>query len=966
MKNLFKNPIHPTFIRWVALMTALCLMLAGCSGGAQKKETQVRSPEDAIAVLAGRAEDWGYQNALAELSLLTTSVSGGQTFYRFQQNYQGIPVYGRHVVYVTDEEGKCLTITQNILDIPGDLDMTPTASAEMVENYVKSCIYSQLGIQKVNEQVVVDLEQAKLCIYDTEESERQVCLAYQIEWGNYLFLADAHSGEILRYTPRLRGAAAPATLHSSGETFQALELSDEIYVLKDVEEEIYLFDADGRSYWNPAAGNFQYGGLAMVTSPDSVFGNENDLAASPETAEAVFRTLRGIRKFYHEEFGRENERSLMVVYNDSCGGNSEGAGGGVVSAAGYENLLPGLDAEAQERLLDVVTLGTQYSANIASHADIAAHEYTHAVSGGLVGWSVNDGETGAVAEALSDILGELIPACMTGEAPDWQIADRNLQAPASAGLPERVSDTYPMGGYEIYKRSTVISHTAYRMWNGMDGTEEKKIPTEQLAELWYKAMLLMPPDVSFADCRFIVLEAARLMGLTAAQTGCIKDAFQNAEIWGGYYAAHALIAPSFRVNAYDENYNPLSRYELTVEELHYSYEPVLPVQEVQSISVKGKDPYEMQLEQGIYRITLTPRGEETGYPYLVQVMECEYDVLGLYCDDRTMEQFVCTPYIDAVKDGAAHMQVVPNTQVDIYSLRPRTLLASLNTGEVGEEVTTRLTAGEYVLHVQAEDYRPYEKVFTVDPHCVSQHQIHMFAPIEPEEETEPYFVFPELVTLQADMDYGVYPFPKDFILEEFGYEGRDMYHVYDTDTYGYDEGSEQDTITSTSPYYWWWASFDPSVEAQINEYISLLSQEPYCLELIHTKDMGDEWVYVYRYTGKHQVYPLNISGFVPADAGEYHFAVDISKRSDFHGRISLEIAAGYGLEPITPEILEDIRCHIGYQRTSNASEQIDENASKESGECYFCHKTVYATAERPIYDQQIVYCDSCYEDMFDK
>jgi len=461
------------------------------------------------------------------------------------------------------------------------------------------------------------------------------------------------------------------------------------------------------------------------------------------------------------------------------------------------------------------------------------------------------------------------------------------------------------------------------------------------------------------------MEAGQLMGLTSDQMNCINEAFNNAQIWESSNGIRAIVDRSFQINAYDISDAPLSRYEIIVEDFSNYYGTHIPDREPIVFKATDKEPCYLTLDPGIYRITLTPHKSEESFPYLVQVQGGGADNLNLFTSFRSLEKIFCRVYT-----CNPNYTPVPNANVMICSPETGEPVAQVSTGAEAVEVVTEVPWGDYLLRIEAEGYLPYEETLRIFPLRQRQLQIELFSteaeltPTSPTEPEEPYFDYPEIVAVRDDMDYGVYPFPKDFILEEFGYKGNDMHYVYDTDTYGYDKGGGQDTITSSSPYYWWWASFDPSVEAQINEYISLLSQEPFQLELIHTKDMGQEWVYVYRYTGKHKVYPLNISGFVPADTGEYHLAIDISKRADYRGRISLEVAAGYGLEPITPEILEDIRHEIGYNRTSNASESIEENESLDSGKCYFCYKTVHATAERPIYNEQIVYCDACYAEMF--
>lgn len=210
-------------------------------------------------------------------------------------------------------------------------------------------------------------------------------------------------------------------------------------------------------------------------------------------------------------------------------------------------------------------------------------------------------------------------------------------------------------------------------------------------------------------------------------------------------------------------------------------------------------------------------------------------------------------------------------------------------------------------------------------------------------------------------DYAVYPDQLSFIME--GNENL-YYYVMGEGPYQYDITEEGDIITGTNPYYWTFIAYETALEAKIQEYVALLEEEPYNLELIYTKDMGDEWVYVYRYNGEHDVYPLNISGFIPEDAGEYHLAVDVSARNTSGVSISVEVAAGYGLEPVDPVTEQEILDGKGYVRTSNATENFEGVDPNQTYRCYYC-KTPVTPEEGTVYSsEQIIYCDNCYAEMF--
>lgn len=111
------------------LCAAFLVSFTGCGHDAPVPTEEAMAAEamtvadapDAIAQLADTAEDYGYKNALSELTEQSTTEIDGDYYYRLQQNYQGIPVYGRTVVCATDGDGNVTSITGNTIDVGEEL-----------------------------------------------------------------------------------------------------------------------------------------------------------------------------------------------------------------------------------------------------------------------------------------------------------------------------------------------------------------------------------------------------------------------------------------------------------------------------------------------------------------------------------------------------------------------------------------------------------------------------------------------------------------------------------------------------------------------------------------------------------------------------------------------------------------------------------------------------------------------------
>ncbi|MBP3686392.1 MAG: hypothetical protein J6J21_05110 [Clostridia bacterium] len=87
-----------------------------------------------------------------------------------------------------------------------------------------------------------------------------------------------------------------------------------------------------------------------------------------------------------------------------------------------------------------------------------------------VGWNGITRENSALNEAYSDIFGVLYE---NPQNPDWKLTHlttrRNFAAPQEDGHYKHVSEI-PFSEENYYKLSTIVSHTAYLMSNGIDGT----------------------------------------------------------------------------------------------------------------------------------------------------------------------------------------------------------------------------------------------------------------------------------------------------------------------------------------------------------------------------------------------------------------------------------------------------------------------------------------------------------------
>lgn len=710
----------------VVLAAVLAVMMLGKSSDGEGIP-QVHSAEDAIHVLQSRAEDLGYENALSELTELHCATVSGDSYYRLQQNYRGIPVYGRSVIYAADENGEQLSVIQNIRDIPGGLNLTPTvglAEAEyyllkyLAETYPESEWVEHFANENLEALPEFALDPETLYVYDLEGPAR---LVYEIYLGGLCVLIDAHTGEVAYgYCTTMY---EEALFQSTGETIDVGRMKDGTYVLKDESTGTYVYTANGETYSN--GGVYDPSRLILLTSENSVFGDLDDSVSreSMETGRKVLERVNDVRWFYDGLQENIIDR-LILVYDDKMGlsdGKNAYSNRGTARAFLGSNFF---DGGNPFEWVGLIGIGTAYSEDPFQYADIYAHEYTHVVTGILVDWSAHYGETGALNEAYSDIMGELYEAYMKDTEPDWlhgvflksdgtiDHISRNLMDPT-----DKV--TYPIDGSwqdypdhvlnsiwkEIHHQSTIISHIAYKMSVGDPSVEQSAVSLEDLATLWFKSMLLLPSDADYLDCRIAVTLSADHMGLSEAQKKWIGQCFDDAGIRPADddVDVHFQVQEVFSVDIWDADQTRCTDCEVIVRKAGLAYGPQLPLDAPIRWNSSDSERCHLKLDPGFYTLTVTVHGEpETVKTYDIRVME---DSGGVKEINLFMNQGRAKLDIGVFASGRKET-AIPGARIEVYRDNPNGMVYFGELNEKGDGLRLYLEPDKYTIVATAPGYKP--------------------------------------------------------------------------------------------------------------------------------------------------------------------------------------------------------------------------------------------------------------------
>lgn len=637
------------FIAAVVVISVICTVAAAVAFFRNKsKISPVHSAEEAISQLEKLGDCLGYENALSELTVKTTTTIDGDSYYRLQQNYQGIPVYGRTVVYVADEKGGILAVASNVIDVDNKINLIPTISFELAEESITTYFSKKFGIEDVEYIKIGNVNEQNLIIYSMGE-DIEFHLAYSVdvyfesktEIGGYKIIVDANDARILLSESLIKNDT-PVTGDLQGQ--------EKLY--RDV---TYSYGENGFKLADLQLVINSYIAVNKMSLLDFLSGSK---ASQYKEVKPVIWTKEEPDKQAVDAYVNAQ---ISYAFFDEVLQNCSTDGDGIAvielftGVVNFENKNWEGNAFSQStnqgtELRTQLVFGDSKDGRVSlsTFLDTVAHEYMHGVEH-YHSNMIYIGESGAIMEGLSDIFGELVEGWYKGingardADPNWiHNNSRNLRNPKESGNPwayqgENWVNTNDLsndnGG--IHKNSTVISHVAYLMWNGgVNGDNTKKISSSELAKLWYRAMLMMPSDCDFAECRTLVELAGRSMNLSDEQIQCIREAFDAVGILDGEAVDYELNIDS-TLCVYGADSELCSDYTIQIEGKRSTFEKLgkedygFPLDIVKltnnllteysgTIEVTTAEAIKLNLPVGIYTITLND-DLNTGKDYTFRV-----------------------------------------------------------------------------------------------------------------------------------------------------------------------------------------------------------------------------------------------------------------------------------------------------------------------------------------------------------
>lgn len=468
-------------------------------------DRKVTDEESAVASMADLSGLMNFSDTKDSFEATQVNRIDNNVYYRLQRCYGQYPVYGQEFIVTTDDTGNILSLSSGYSPITDCAD-----KILITEEQAKTIAAEHSGSS---------FEGGTLMFYlpDSSSSAR---LAWQFSGLDVVFV-DAGTGEILTSFPAIyiayyeaAGVGIPdediyreVEINLARDDHDTEDASDDSYLFYDHSRNTYYYDA----HHTQLNMNTYRETCDLLSSNDQVFG---DQPQNEKKAVSLY----------------ENLSAVYDLYKDHVGITSYDNNGGLIIAVVDENSYNGYSAFSSFPGLryDQMTTFLAFGSNVEYHKqiDVVGHEFTHSVQASVISGLNYSGETGALMEAYSDAMGELIELHSTGTV-DWYMSDlRNLADPTQSGtgLPSVYKGEYWDPGEEVHHNSTVISHALYEMYsNGLCSGED-------MAKFLYKAWQHMTPTGDFQQYSNCLFLAAAEMRMKQEQLTIIRTALKEAGI----------------------------------------------------------------------------------------------------------------------------------------------------------------------------------------------------------------------------------------------------------------------------------------------------------------------------------------------------------------------------------------------------------------------------------------------------
>jgi thermolysin len=451
---------------------------------------------------------------------------------RFQQTFEGVPVFGGEAIVHLNQDGSVSSMTDNLVRNV-NVNSVPSLSLEdAVSRATKlfgcgDCLTEQPQV----EMVVIRRNDKDHLAYRVELTR----IDGSAETSKPVYFIDAHTGKKIFGYNNLQTVAATGSGPSlySGTVSFTTSLFNSTYYMEDIGRKIGTFD-------------FRNGTTSVFRFTDT--NNVWDTTAQRPAIDAQIGATRTF-DYFKNTHGRTgiNGSGGPAFY-----GAAENASVGLISSRiHYSTRFNNAFWDGQNMTYGDGD-GTTFTALVTT--DICSHELTH----GITQFTANliyQGESGALNESMSDVFGAMVERFAKGlSTKTWKIGEecftpangtndalRYMDNPHLAGnsgftadddpdhYTERYTGTADSGGVHI--NSGIPNKVFHLVAAGGTNHRSTIVVTSQgtsaAERIWYRALTVyMTSSTNFAGARAATLQAATdLFGSTSAQRTAVANAW---------------------------------------------------------------------------------------------------------------------------------------------------------------------------------------------------------------------------------------------------------------------------------------------------------------------------------------------------------------------------------------------------------------------------------------------------------
>ncbi|HDX9630731.1 TPA: M4 family metallopeptidase [Bacillus cereus] len=474
----------------------------------------------------------------------------GTTLVRMQQIYEGKEVYGHQLTAHVDKKGIIKSVSgesaQNLTQ--EHLKNASNLSKEEAKQY----IYTKYG----NDIKFISEPEVKEVIF-VNEKNGQASNAYQVTFTattpNYVsgtYLVNANNGDMLKnmvqesdlkvseeHVESIEESKKSILKSLTGtgiddvgitRTFGISEQSNGKYALADYTrgQGIETYDVN---YKDITFEGRYYPGI-LATSTSTTF-NDPKVVSAHFLATKVYDFYKD--KYKRDSFDNKGKKVVSVVHAWDSGETDDPKNWGNAFSANINNV---------SMLI--------YGDPMVKAFDIAGHEFTHAVTSSESNLEFS-GESGAINEALSDIMGTAIEKYINNGEFNWTIGEqsgsvlRNMKNPSAVkffdGVPypddySKYSDLNGEDNEGVHFNSSIINKVAYLIAQGgtHNGVTVNGIGEDKMFDIFYYANTdELNMTSNFSELRLACLKvASNKYGANSIEVEAVQKAFDAAKIKG--------------------------------------------------------------------------------------------------------------------------------------------------------------------------------------------------------------------------------------------------------------------------------------------------------------------------------------------------------------------------------------------------------------------------------------------------